>query len=164
MPVNQLQKQVGVRFFSMGYYSLVGFGILAKKNRLVMKWLRFLLGSVQQRESSSGGRGTESFLPGTDFHSHKLSILIFFYFNVPFQVTIGGLRCLRGVEKTTQGTLICHFLTNRGPLSLVKNIKICYSDQAPNASFRIQMGQLISDNPQTHKLYNQINLSLIFQK
>ena len=36
MPVNQLQRQQGVRFFSPRYYTQPGVGILAWKNMLVM--------------------------------------------------------------------------------------------------------------------------------
>ena len=36
MPVDQLQRQQGVRFFFPRYYTQPGVGILARKNKLVM--------------------------------------------------------------------------------------------------------------------------------
>ena len=41
--VDQLQRQLGLRFFSMRYYTLQEIGILARKKRLVVKgWYSFL--------------------------------------------------------------------------------------------------------------------------
>ena len=41
-PVDQLQRQMGVRFISTWYYTRPGVGILARKNSLVMNWYSFL--------------------------------------------------------------------------------------------------------------------------
>ena len=42
MPVDQPRRQLGVKFFSVWYYTQPGVGILARKNRLAMNWYSFL--------------------------------------------------------------------------------------------------------------------------
>ena len=42
IPVHQIRWQLSVRLFSTTYYTYPEAGILAKENRLVMKWYRFL--------------------------------------------------------------------------------------------------------------------------
>ena len=41
-PVNQLQRQLSVRFFPIWYFTWPRVGILARENRLVMNWYSFL--------------------------------------------------------------------------------------------------------------------------